>query len=99
MGLPNAPSHGCDALIQIVTFTALLSPTSPWGTVCAVQGTMDPGVWRVLPLLLRLWSVLNVVMPEQTNALGVRAVERFLGDRLSPMHVAKLGVRSVSVTP
>ena len=42
---------------------------------------------RGLVRLPRLWSVLNVAIPELTIVVGARAVEGRLGDGLFPMYV------------
>ena len=82
--LPTVPSHGCDALTQPVRHTTSLSPAPIQEAAAAVRGTMV-GIGGFLSSP-RLWSVLNVVMPEQTTALGVRAVEGCLGNGLFPMY-------------
>jgi hypothetical protein len=95
-GLPITPSHDCDALTKVARHTTILSHASIWGTVSAVRDTRD-GVRGVLQLL-RLWSVLSVGMPEQTNVLGVRAVEVCSGNGFFPVYAAELGACSTIAT-
>lgn len=44
----------------------------------------------------RLWSVLNVAIPERTIALGVRAVEGRFDSELFPIYAAVLGICSIT---
>ena len=76
------PSPGCAVLMQPARRIASPSPTSVWETASLVRNkSAGVGVGLVVQVP-RLWNVLNVVIPEQTTAHGVRAVEGSLSNAL-----------------
>jgi hypothetical protein len=79
------PSHGCAALTQPARRVASLYPTSVWETASPARNMgSGVGVCTVVTVVevTKLWNVPSVVVPEQTTALGVRAAEGSLGDKL-----------------
>jgi len=80
--------------MKVVWRTTILCPTPPWETASVAPDTGDGA--RGAPQLLRPWSALSVVAPEQIIAVGARVAEGCLDNGMFLTHTAELYLTVVS---